>query len=524
MPTYRTFPYAGFGGGLNLRDGPDVVREDQAIDAMNVLFNTRGVVGQRSGYAKFTAAAGPNRYDSLSPFYTAAGSRQVVAGAGARLEALDSTGNVLATAIPTVAGPHYFQRFGGPTAEHIYIANGTDALRRWTGTTFETPAWVSTTPTGRFLGLSSTDNRLVSARWPGTVAGNNKSTVRFSVEGDPTNFQPTHYVDLTPGDGEEIVGVASWRDLVFVFKQSKFFIFYGNSVDDDGDPVFNYRPVDAGVGLASPRALAVAEQGVYFLARTGIYFTAGQQPSRVSDLVEPIFHGGPSVYYQGGTLNDASIDQATLAYHDERLLLSFPGGSSVVNNRNLIFDPHEQWWSLADIPAGPMALFRIGTTEELLFGYASGLNHIGRYVEGSYTADNMATDGSGGTAISSYWQGGWFNYATPMVKTIREMKLSGSGLVTVNMFRDYRQTASFTSSVELSPPSGLWDGAGLLWDAAGLLWGPEGTIQPKMLRKAIRGESFSLRLSNSTLNRSFAVHRATMHIREARVPTVLKVQ
>lgn len=520
---YRTFPYKGFGGGLNLRDGPDVVAEDQAIDALNVMFTTRGAVAQRSGYAKFTGTEGTNRYDSLAAFYKADGTKHLLAAGSTKVEALSAAGSVLASNTGTGTGPHFFQRFGGPTAEHIYIANGVDSVKRWTGTTFETPTYAGMTPTGKFLGLSSTDNRLVCARYPSNVAGNNAASVHFSAEGDPTTFDADDYVDLTPGDGEEIMGVASWRDLIFVFKQSKFFVFYGNSVDDEGDPVFNYRPVDASVGLVSPRALAVSEQGVYFLDRTGIYFTSGGQPARVSDLVEPIFHGGASVYYQGGELNDGSITETTMVYHDERLWLSFPGGASAVNNRNLVFDPHEKWWSLADIPAGPMVNFRPSHVEELVFGYASGLKHLGRYVDGVYTADDMSQAGAGGSAISSRWQGGWFNYATPLVKTIREAKINGTGLVTVKLHRDYRQLPSVTASIELSPPVGLYD-SGLEYDTPGLIYGPAQAIQAKMIRKAIRGEVFSIGLSNSTISRSFKVHRLTTHIREARVPSVVKVR
>lgn len=520
MPQYRAFPYAGFGGGLNLRDGIDVVQQDQAIDALNVMFTTRGAVEQRSGYAKFTAAEGTNRYDSLSPFYKFDGTRQLVAGAGARLEALDTAGALIAS-VATAASPHYFQRFGGPTAEHIYIANGTDTVRRWTGAAFETPTYVGVTPAGRYLGLSVTDNRLVNARFTGTTAGNNPSTVRFSDEGDPLSFGVTHYEDLHPGDGEEIMGVVTWRDSVFVFKQSKFFVFYGNSVDDDGEPVFNWRAVDTGVGLVSSRAVAVSEQGVYFLDRTGVYFTDGTQPQRVTDTVLPIFHGGSSVYYTGGELNDGSISQATMAYHDSRLWFSFPAGTAATNNRQLVFDPFENWWGLADLPAGPMTVFRPASSDELVFGYAAGTKHIGRYAQYAYSADDMSQSGTGGNAISSYWQGGWFNYDTPAVKTIRESIISGSGIVTVAMSRDYRQTPSFSKQIELTPPDAMYD-SGVLYDS-GALYGPSGVIQPKPLRKAIRGESFSLRLSNSTLNRGFRVHRFTSHVREVRVPSVVKV-
>lgn len=736
---YKTFPFPGFGGGLNLRDGVDVVEENQALDALNVLFMTRGTVEERSGYAQLTIQEGANRYDSLTPFYKSDGTRQIVAGAGARLEGINTAGTVIASlATGITASPHFFRRFGGPTGEHLYISNGTDTVRRWDGAAFSTPTYVGTTPTGKFLGLSVTDNRLVNARFTGTTAGNNPSTVRFSDEGDPLSWDVTNYIDLTPGDGEAIMGVATWRDLTIVFKQSRFFVFYGNSVDDDGAPEFNYRPVDAGVGLVSPQALAVSEQGVYFLDRTGIYFTSGSQPERVSDAVRPIFHGDPSVYYTGGTLNDSAIGQTTMAYHDERLWLSFPSGVSAVNDKQLVFDPHEKWWTLYDLPAGPMINFRPADADELVFGYATGTKHLGRHVQGTYTADAMGEtfinlvanpsgeagvptvqsssgssagqpaatvvdttlwskvgthasrytvtrddgaalairtatgtggipvtpghfmairvsmhldsttgsvpldnwkgrlqfyksdgtssaiasvidglisfsppvgatqdfyvigqvpsdgafvsvvgfvdmpsgivtavidldafmlvdlgtdftgpvaastlaadvpayfDGSvggtwlgaanasqsllflpavGGKAINAFWQSGWFNYGTNAVKDIRESKIAGSGLVNIEFFRDYRQTASRSVQKELSPPVGFWN-TGLLWDS-GIMWGPSGGIQPKAVRKAVRGENFSIRFSNNVINRTFRVHRFVTHVREVRVPSVVKVR
>lgn len=522
MPTgYKPVQFKGFGAGLNLRDGPDVVQEDQAIDALNVLFTTRGSVEQRSGYAEFNFDLLPADADSLAAFYKNDGTKQLVVGMGTKLRVLDQVGATVADKTTGItASPHFFQRFGGPTAEHIYIANGVDPVRRWTGAAFEDPTYAAVVPSGKFLGLSSTDNRLVSARFSGALAGNNPSTVRFSSEGDPLNFPSTYYVDLTPGDGEEIMGIASWRDLVIVFKRTKFFVFYGNSVDDDGEPVFNYRPVDAGVGLIAPRAMAVSEQGVYFLAQSGIYFTSGSQPARVSDIVEPIFHGGASVYYRGGELNHAAVQESTMVYHDERLWFSFPSGTNSVNDKQLVFDPNEKWWSLTNLPAGPMVNFRPVDREELIFG--QGIRAIGRYYQGGYLTDQALYDGTGGVSIDAYWQSGWFNYGNPVVKTIREQVISGTGLVNVELFRDYRLEPSISyQQIELSAGRTLWD-SGVLWDS-GWLWGPVNTVSVKSLRKAIRGESFSVRLSNYVHERNFKVHRLTNHIREVRVPSVTKV-
>lgn len=520
MPPYKPVPFKGFGGGLNLRDAPEVVAEDQAIDSLNTIHSQRGAVEQRSGYAKLTSAELTNRADSMSEFYKTDGTKQIVVGNGNRLTVISAAGSVVAEDTAGItANPHFFQRFGGPTGEDIYIANGTDTVQKWNGSAFSVPAYPAVTPNGKFLGLSVTDNRLVNARFTGTTAGNNPSTVRFSAEGDPISFATTHYVDLNPGDGEEITGIAVWRDQLIVFKSTKFYVFYGNSVDDDGEPVFNYRPVDAGVGLVSPRALAVSEQGVYFLDRTGIYFTSGSQPERVSDVVEPIFHGHSWLYYTGGVLNDASIGDCTMQYHDERLFFSFPAGVSADNDRQLVFDPHEKWWALWDLPAGPMISFRIGDVEELVFGYSTGLKHLGRYVDGARLTDNQAQDGSGGVAISSHWRSGWFNFDTIAVKWIREQKIAGSGQVSVGMSRDYKQLPSWSVVKVLSPGAPLYNDGNLYND--GHLYGPSGQITTKMIRKGIRGERFSVILSNSEEGKTYRVTALTNNLGAVRVPTMV---
>jgi hypothetical protein len=173
------------------------------------------------------------------------------------------------------------------------------------------------------------------------------------------------------------------------------------------------------------------------------------------------------------------------------------------------------------MPIGPMCNFRPSSVEELVFGYSSGEKHIGRYVAGQYDADDMETDGSGGTAIAARWQSGWFNYGQPIVKTIRESKISGIGLVDVTFYRDYRQDSSIVHTVQLSPEGALWDD-GSLWDD-GTLWGPNTIVAAKPIRKSIRGEVFSVALSNDTINRGFKVHRLTTHVREVRVPSVVRV-
>jgi hypothetical protein len=521
---YRPVAFPRFDGGLNLRDQPDVVDPSQAIDALNVTFTTRGAVRQRDGYGQLTTSPSSNRYDSLQPYYKTDGTKQLVAGAGRRLEAIDTNGALLASDATPTSSPHFFTRFGGPSAERVYIANGSDSVKYWDGTSFTTPTYEGTNPMGRFLAVTGWDNRLVNARISGTSAGHNPSSVIFSEPGDPHNFPVESpqftYVDLTPGDGEEIMGMCSWREFLFVFKETSFFVVYGTSVGANGYPVFEYRQVKAEAGLASSRGLAVGREGVYFMDRQGVYVTTGSEPKQISDLIDPIFiHVGSSDFYTGGILNDTAIENCAMAWKDERVYLAFPTGS-FANDRLLEHDPRYGWWTLHDIPAAALTAFRVGTHEDLVFAYSTGTNDIGHY------GPEFANDD--GVAISSHWRSGWQDYGSTVVKTVRESKLWGKGLVEVGISKDFKEPASY-DSVNFDSGLDTWgDGtAGDDWadgtDATDL-WASDPGIRPKLVRASARGTVFSTRFRNTTLDKTWRVHRFANHLREQRKPSTVRTE
>jgi hypothetical protein len=522
---YRTIPLTGFSRGLNLTDAPNAVGPGEAIDALNVEFTERGAVKQRPGYAQFTGSELTNQPDSLSPFYTTAGGRTLVVGNGNRLDVLDTSGASTANSTAPTANPHYFARFGGPTNEALYIANGTDQVRRLVGTTFSTPAGLSG-QTGRFLAVTPTSNRLVVARESGTTAGNNPSSVNFSNAGDPETFTAADYIDLDPGDGEAIMGVIAWREYVFVFKESKFWVHYGESVTSTGGSEFQVRKVK-GAGLAASRALCAGPEGVYFMDRQGVWRTKGGEPELISPQIDPFFLGGASLYYKSNTLNHGSITASAMAWHEHRVYLSVPTGTSTTNDRMLVFDPRYSWWTLYDIPASALAGFRISNQAEFVFAAPTGSNYVNR-LSSSYTADAMAAGGTGGTATVARWRSGWLDFGSPDVKTIRESELWGSGSVGYRITRDYQDVSGTTDTLVLTSAADTWgDGTGTdTWrDGTGTdLWGPSNTIRPKLNRRSTRGSVFSVLLSNSTLNRTFAVYRIEQRLREQRISSVTETE
>ena len=499
---YAVVGQARFSGGLNLTDGADAVKPDQAIDLMNVTFLPQGGVRQRDGYRRFTSAELTNRPDSMAAYYTAAGGTQLMVGNGNRLDALNTSGTSTAN-VATTASPHYFTRFGAPGSEHMYIANGTDTVRRYDGSAFSTPSYTGTTPTHRFLAVSSVDNRLVAAR---TAA--NPDRVSFSDPGLPTTFGANNYVDLHPGSGEPITGMVAWRESLFVFKETEFFVFYGTSTSATGTPIFNYRPVSGVAGSVGP--VCASPEGVYFMDRRGVWLTTGGAPQLVSSALDPLFLGGASLYYTGGVIDTTLFGLARMWWTQGRLYVAF--STSSTNNRLAVYSPRNGWWTLFDIPADSMCSFRASGREELMFGYATGLKHVGRYFEGSgYNADDLTTGGTGGTAISSRWYQGWIDYDSQDQKHLRQTKVWGEGVAQFSVARDFELAAGRLDTATFGAAADNWsDGTdGAIWGggAGPNIWGPSGTTSVWLLSQSVSGHVLSLRVSNSTLNTTWSIHR-----------------
>ena len=508
--TYTPYPLVDFGGGLNLQAKADAVGPGESIDLLNVTFTDRGAVEQRAGYADLNATALTNAPESLEAFYKTSGTKQILAGCGTRLEAVATDGTTVASATGLTTGIWDFARFGTPNSEVAYAGNGQNLLRKWDGTAWSS---IANSPKAGALAVTPTSNRLVTTRFLTTTGGPSAGTsspshVYFSDAGDPETFGANNYVQLTPGDGEQIQAAMRWREYLFVFKESKFFVFAGEGTDSSGNPVFDYRPVDTGVGMVGPRAYCVTEQGIYFANRRGVFLTTGAEPVKVSDPVEPIFLGGSDVYFTGGELAPAQAANLAMGSFEDRVFISY--ATSSANDRTLVYDYEKGWWSLWDFPAVALATFRPSSADELIFAHGS---YIARHND-SYTND-------AGTAISSRYRTGFTDFAVPENKAVRQVKLWGSGKCFSAMSADYavdpgRLVAhDFTTAAATEWDTSTWGGGD---------WSVLRNLNPKIRRSALRGTVFSIGFTNSILDQPWSIHRAEPHIRGIRQPTVRKTE
>jgi hypothetical protein len=243
--------------GLNLLDDEQEVDGSIATDLLNVELDVGGRLRRRPGLviANSSTIAGSG-YDSLHP--TRLNNGVLLAGENTtgpiirvdRLLAdgtLATVGNWAASSTAKISST---ADFGAPAAaSYAFLASYSGiAAQNFTLQKYDGATIAGSTGKPRFVAISPRGNRLIQAHFyeaAGTPSGFNgtQSTVFFSDQGAPETFTATNFVILSHGDNEEIVGLAVWRDLIFVVKQTKMFVFYGESTDDEGLTEFNYHEV-----------------------------------------------------------------------------------------------------------------------------------------------------------------------------------------------------------------------------------------------------------------------------------------
>jgi hypothetical protein len=393
-------------------------------------------------------------------------------------------------ALPGAAGPTKFHDavvYGTATTSVLFITTGNgQVMEKYL--TFGSINDSAGEP--KYVALATTSNRLVQGGYVGvtdTPTGSNgsPSTVYFSDPGVPETYQTNNYVMLYPGDGEAIRGMATWRDQTFVFKESNAFIFYGESTDSSGQPIFNYRALTLN-GRIPPAAaavwgpvVAVGSLGIYYLALDGVYRTTGGPPVKISGALNPLFDTG-------------ALRPHTISVVDTQVFVHTTTGLYVYD------EDHGQWTARTygtyttqyECPMAAWPIFSesaSGDPSTLFFAPARTL---------VFTKRGATTDDGG--AIASSYRSGFSELDGgedgPAVKTVRQSQVWGTGTMTYSMGVDYAAPDAGTS----------------------LALGVAPFVNDRMERKARRGTSFCFNLSAAS--GAWQVDEVTMMLRPPRDP------
>lgn len=458
--------------------------------AHNVMLDNGRLFRRWGASSVFTVAAIANYLSSLH-YGVGVNGGFLLTGNPNDLRAFDLNGVLIAT--EATAQYHRFADVATATTTLTYIVNGINAPRTFNGLAFATPAYTGVTPTGAAtIGVTPWDNRVM---YGGTAA--NPSRVYFSDPGIPTTVGTDNFVDLTPGDGDGIREIVVWRDLVFVFKSTKYFVFYGTSTDSTGGPVFNYRAVNSTVGTGQRQATAggtyvtarAHNSGVYFTSYDrGVYRTTGGQAELVSDPIRYMIQEGNRV--SGAAVCASRFIPGAVGVDNRYVYVTSTDAST------LVLDTLSGRWTTSSIAGSGVAGFvsSVAVDESNNVYFTRSSNAVASWCSDP-VSPSTDTDFSG-TAIAAYYRTGWMDMGPGAVeKELRDTVLHGFGTVNAGWLRDYGATPSSTS-LALGTYSANLPGR-------------------KHTRRAERGALYALNLTN-TAGAFFDVSRVEAFVREVR--------
>lgn len=480
--------------GLDLRADPGESRG--ALDAQNVSIDPDAVRTRGGLQTFYTAAAKPSFLDR---FQRVSGAVQMIMAqktATNTYQAIRSDGTVLASSSLTGTSDYGASgvALGTTAAEYFFLTYGGSTMRRWDGSAWSTPGGTFPAST-KIVTILPTDQRLVVVT--------DADVVWFSDPGASETFTANNFLRLTPGDGERIQGAATYHNLTFIFKQTRFFVFYGTSDNPSapGTPLFNYRTENTGVGMyyPSPQSVCTGRDGVYFIGQDGVYRTTGGKPEKVSQALDPFWSQTTSSFWQGGewaeTTTNSNIPGRVVSFNNW-LFVSLPVSSSA--NVVFVYNLDTQVWSMWNINASAIVPFPYGlavtvstTTDVIYFADAVSLK-IGRY-------DLSATSDHSGTAIVSRYRMPFEHYGSPGEKRLREVILEGSGSPTVQLSRDW----------------------GALGTGGAVTLGTSPAVASGRRREALRGRAFSLQFGASS--GAWQLYRAQVNLDPAIRPAGVTV-
>jgi hypothetical protein len=464
---YTPYPIDRF-GGLDLYNDPQEVGPSSAVDMLNVDLDQRGRLRSRDGTSALSAAALTNQ-TAMSYFRDdVLGNEWIVTADATTLRTYKlSDGTASTSSINVVTNNNGFARFGDPSNMRLYAAVGSTTMPYAQGS-IGTISWLTfVAPVAADIcAVTASDNRLVIANSSDLGSG-----VFFSDAGVPNTFtysagppETGNIVRLWPGDGETIKALVRWRDYLFAFKQTKFAVFTGTGTNSAGQPIFNYRPVDAACGVGTVGQAVAGAEGVYFADPTGIYVTTGEAPRYISRALEPWLRAGSF-----GSLPTFTLSSGRLVYHDRRLYVIFANGA---NSAALVYDPTLDAWMVTQFGATAACSVPSNSSFRALYFGDFSSKKVAK-VDSTVTTDM-------GSAISWRYQTGYYDLGSPLRKRIRKIAVLGSGAVTL------RTLALNARSADVADPGGS------------LVLGTAPALAEKAYLRAVRGEFFAHRLSGTT--------------------------
>jgi hypothetical protein len=459
--------FQGFGGGVWLFNSPAA---DQAFNIENMILEPDGKAYKRQGnnYQTRIPPLGAQIL-SLFPWYRTGSPPQLLAhGNDGKLYYTtdlvnwteSGAGAVLSTTNPACFTIAYSSALSAPA---VYIADGVNKLKRWSGTALVD---VTAAPTGlRYL-----------CWWKDTLFAlsvpTNLDRTYYSAATDADTWPALNWIDIGKGDGDYGTALfTAGQELVVSKHQRTFVVFSPTTLEN--------RVADYEKGCETQFSVVKFDTEIYYITRFGVArYISGAPAEIVSNNIQPLF---TPVF-----LNMARMDQCHGYRVHHRVGWSLVRSGQTVPDFQIEYYPQypRKPWTFHRMPAQCWVTWR-DADERLFFGKVGAPSLMEAFSLGIAKDDGVDFRGTVETT--------WDNLGDPVNrKYLRALRIWGEGHVHIQVRKDRRDPVGQMLSAKLNPPNPLWnEGVGDKWSLDDV-WGSLGSVGTDIVYPDIYGREFSI--------------------------------
>ncbi|MBM3701731.1 MAG: LamG domain-containing protein [Actinobacteria bacterium] len=345
--------------GINPRINPDLLSDDEAIDASNITLDETGAFQDRDVFGQYNNSSGvlgSNTITGLFKFYTTT-SKYFIACAGSKV-ALGSSGAFSTDITPTTNTVTSGTFWSASTFNNIeYMFNSSVPMMKYDAVKsvlYPAPS----TPTTNCAYSAIHKARLWAAR-----SDSLPYRLYYSSLNNGDDWTTTGgYINL-PDLTQTITGLVSWGGYLFIFTETYIYRLLGSTPND-----FSLQKTNSSVGAIAPRSIEVSDIGILFLSRTGCFSFDGNTSHKLSDKVEPIIND----------ISKTNIQNACAIFDGQsKYWLSYTHKNASYNNKILIYDTIlKEWYPYDNLNINYFERAYGGTDRGELYGGSSTSNGI----------------------------------------------------------------------------------------------------------------------------------------------------
>lgn len=232
---------------------------------------------------------------------------------------------------------------------------------------------------------------------------------------NPSSWPVWNYIDLEPGDGDEITALWPLQNMVVAFKRNKVYLvrYVGGSLE------FDWVRLGTSIGTVGSNSLTEVDNILYFISPAGFYmFDGSSAPKPIDEYIA----------YRTQNLNDDIEKCFEVEYLEpDMIIYNVATGGSSHKDTLFIYHLKDRFWTCVSLEASSFGYLNFGVEEryiDLPNPYSSYDKKIEdakgsqdpRLVCGSYDGMLYAFDeGSDDldNAINAYWISPWIDFGVP---------------------------------------------------------------------------------------------------------------